>query len=103
MIRPEAIAKFGLNKFGSLPGLKAKDVEVSLPLSSTKMLFMSWNLKSEVFMKIPDDNVDVFNARSRLHAHDKLIASNKEVLQEIVDKSDGKDKNDFNMFDFETK
>lgn len=80
------IKKFGINTFGSSPGLLQEDVDLSLPLSSTTSLLAGWKLKSEVYIPVPPRMIYQINSRVMIHAREKIIDRSDKKLKEIFSK-----------------
>lgn len=83
MDRPAAIKKYGRGTFGSRAGLKHKDVEITLPLSSNQILLAGWILNEETYGFVPADVIEGFNQRTILAASKQLLGSDNIYLEKI--------------------
>ncbi|MFX1532800.1 MAG: DUF4238 domain-containing protein [Promethearchaeota archaeon] len=78
-----AIKKYGINTFGSSPGLLQDNVDLSLPLSSQISLLAGWKLKKEAYISVPSKMIYQINLRVMMHAREKIIARSDKKLKEI--------------------
>lgn len=72
-------------------GLDQKDVELTLPLSSSIALLAGWKLKNEAYTKVPTEVIKEINRRTATHASELIIARSKASLEEIKSNTRGKD------------
>ncbi|MDP8258813.1 MAG: DUF4238 domain-containing protein [Candidatus Aadella gelida] len=87
ILRPESIKKYGPKAFGSSPGLLYKDTEITIPLSSKIALVAGWKLKDNMTIQADKKAVDQINIRTIMHASEKVVADNQEILKEILKKA----------------
>ncbi len=81
--RPESIKKYGSKAFGSLPGLKYSDAEVTIPLSSKIALLAGWKLERDgEYMKADEAIFKSISTRA-LFIADRVVSSEKETLEAI--------------------
>ena len=83
LLRPASIKKFGIGTFGSAPGLKWKDVELTLPLSKGRLLLAGWILNDDSYIQVDDEMTRKMNHRIITHSRDRVIASSKTRAEEI--------------------
>lgn len=81
--RPAAIKKYGRDTFGSRPGLKYKDAEVTLPLSNNQLLLAGWILEKNSYISVPEKWVEGMNQRTILNSSERLIANSSTRLEKI--------------------
>lgn len=79
-----AIKKYGINTFGSSPGLLQDDVDLCLSLSSNISLLAGWQIKSEVYLPVPLKMIDRINMGVTVFAREKIIARSDKKLKEIL-------------------
>jgi hypothetical protein len=94
VFRPESIKKYGYMTPGSAPGLVYKDTELTLPLSSNMALMAGWNIKIEAYAPMPSTMINQINIRSTFYAQEKIIASRKEIVDQIQQDARGFKKNE---------
>lgn len=83
LCRPLAEKKYGRNSRESVAGLAHRDVELSIPISSSIAFFAGWENKlPEAYLTIQKHYVDQINVRT-LRASSIIIADSKELLQNI--------------------
>ena len=82
--RPESEKKYGRRAFASRPGLMFNDTEVTLPLSKDSLLLAGWILNEDSYCTPPDDMAEGVNQRTILHSSERVIASSKKQLEEIM-------------------
>jgi len=75
LLRPASIKKFGAGTFGSAPGLKWKDVELTLPLSRNRLLLAGWILNNDSYINIDDEKAKWLDHRTITHSQNRIIAS----------------------------
>ncbi|OHA39249.1 MAG: hypothetical protein A3H58_02005 [Candidatus Taylorbacteria bacterium RIFCSPLOWO2_02_FULL_43_22b] len=83
LLRPASIKKFGTGTFGSAPGLKWKDVELTLPLSKGRFLLAGWILNNDSYIQVEDEMARKMNHRTITHSRDRIIVSSKTRAEEI--------------------
>ena len=83
LLRPASIKKFGAGTFGSAPGLKWKDVELTLPLSKDRLLLAGWILNDDSYIEVDDDMARNLDHRTITHSRDRIITSSKIKAEEI--------------------
>jgi len=83
VMRPESIKKYGKKAFGSRPGLRFKDAELTLPISSTQLLLAGWILEEDSYVSVPKEIIDAMNQRTILHSSERIIASSESCLEDI--------------------
>jgi hypothetical protein len=86
MKRPASIKKYGANAMGSRAGLAYQDVELTIPLSKDQFLLAGWILNQDSYMSIPSEMVNIFNQRTILSSSERVIASSKKEVEEILKK-----------------
>lgn len=84
--RPEAEKKYGRKAFGSRPGLMFKDTEITLPLSKDRLLLAGWILNEDSYCTPPKEMAECLNQRTILHSSERVLASSKKQLDEIMTK-----------------
>lgn len=89
-----AIKKYGINTFGSSPGLLQDNVELSLPLSSNISLLAGWQLKNEVYIPSSLNMINQINTRVMIYAREKIIAKSSNKIKEIFSKMKIDDRQD---------
>jgi len=83
IFRPESIKKYGHRAFGSAPGLVYNDTELTIPLSSKVAIMTGWQIEKEAYVPMPTSFVEQINIRSIAYAQEKIIASKKEMIENI--------------------
>ena len=83
LLRPASIKKFGIGTFGSAPGLKWKDVELTLPLSKDRLLLAGWILNDDSYISVNDEIARKIDHRTITHSHNRIIASSKAKAEDI--------------------
>jgi len=83
LLRPASIKKFGVGTFDSAPGLRWKDVELTLPLSKDRLLLAGWILDNDSCIEVNDEFVKNLNHRTITHSRDRVIASSKVRVEDI--------------------
>lgn len=83
LLRPASIKKFGVGTFGSAPGLKWKDVELTLPISKDRLLLAGWILNNDSYITVDDEMARRMDHRTITHSRDRIIASSKIKAEDI--------------------
>lgn len=83
LLRPASIKKYGFGTFGSAPGLKWKDVELTLPLSKDRLLLAGWILNDDSYITVDDEMARKIDHRTITHSRDRIIASSKARVEDI--------------------
>lgn len=83
LLRPASIKKFGVGTFGSAPGLKWKDVELTLPLSKDRLLLAGWILNDDSYIEVGDDLARNIDHRTITHARERIISSSETRAEDI--------------------
>ncbi|OIN95512.1 hypothetical protein AUJ38_00090 [bacterium CG1_02_42_9] len=83
LLRPASIKKFGFGSLGSAPGLRWKDVELTLPLSKDRLLLAGWILNEDSYMSANNEMARNIDHRTITHSHDRIIASLKARAEDI--------------------
>lgn len=83
LLRPASIKKFGVGTFGSAPGLKWKDVELTLPLSKGRLLLAGWILNDDSYIQVDDEMARKMNHRTITHSSERVIADSETKVNEI--------------------
>ena len=83
LLRPASIKKFGVGTFGSAPGLRWKDVDLTLPLSKDHLLLAGWILNNDSYIQVDDEMARKMNHRTITHSRDRIITSSKTRAEEI--------------------
>jgi hypothetical protein len=74
LLRPASIMKYGPEAIGSQPGLKCMDIELTLPLSKSKLLLAGWILEEDSCSSVPNDVAQNINSRTIAYVMEKVIA-----------------------------
>lgn len=83
LLRPASIKKFGAGTFGSAPGLKWKDVELTLPISKDRLLLAGWILNNDSYIAVDDEMARRMDHRTITHSRDRIIANSKTKAEDI--------------------
>jgi hypothetical protein len=83
LLRPASIKKYGAGTFGSAPGLRWKDVELTLPLSKDRLLLTGWVLNNDSYIPVNDEMAKNINYRTITHSRDQIITSSKARAEDI--------------------
>ena len=83
LLRPASLKKFGAGTFGSAPGLKWKDVELTLPLSKDRLLLAGWILNNDSYITVSDEMAGRIDHRTITHSRDRIITSSKTKAENI--------------------
>lgn len=90
LCRPEAELKYGPGAFGSMAGLRHKDVELTFPITSNTFLIAGWKIEKEndlLYIPTPNDIIFGLNCRTMRHA-ENLFATNRQILKYILKKDE---------------
>lgn len=86
LCRPRAELKYGPQAFGSMAGLRHKDVELTFPVTSSTLLLAGWIIENDLlYISAPDNFINGFNYRTLRHA-ENLFATNRQILKYILEK-----------------
>ena len=83
LLRPASIKKFGTGTFGSAPGLKWKDVELTLPISKDRLLLAGWILNNDSYISVDDEMARKMDHRTVTHSRDRIITNSKTKAEDI--------------------
>jgi len=83
LLRPESIKKYGPDAIGSRPGLAFKDVELTLPLSSDRLLLAGWILDQDSYWSVENEIADNINHRTITHSSERIIADSETEVNDI--------------------
>ena len=90
VMRPVAIKKFGVDTFGSAPGLRWKDAELTLPLSKDRLLLAGWILNDDSYIQVNDEMARNLDHRTITHSRERIIASSRARAENIKSRYTGK-------------
>jgi|SRR3989338_10145213 len=85
LMRPAAIKKYGPNAIGSVAGFMHKDVDLTLPLSSSRLLLAGWILEQDSYVTVDDEMARKMNYRTITRSSERVIANAKEKVEAIRD------------------
>jgi len=97
LLRPTSIKKFGAGTFGSAPGLKWKDVELTLPISKNRLLLAGWILNDDSYVQVSDEMAKNINHRTITHSRDRIITSSETRAKEIKEQYTEKPNKRYNI------
>lgn len=83
LLRPASIKKFGTGTFGSAPGLKRQDVELTLPLSKDRLLLAGWILNNDSYIEVDDEMARKIDHRTITHSRERIVTNSKNRAEEI--------------------
>ncbi len=81
--RPASIKKYGEDAVGSRPGLRCKDVELTVPLSRDRLLLAGWILNEDSYIEIDDEKAKNIDHRTITHSRDRIVSNSEEKLKNI--------------------
>lgn len=83
ILRPASIKKYGENVAGSRPGLRYKDVELTIPLSRNRLLLAGWILNDDSYIEVDDEKAENIDHRTITHSRDRIVSNSEDKLKDI--------------------